>query len=1104
MKNEMNDLIASLKVYNGVLIMGAGASLKAGMPLYEQFPMLIWRIVDNHPEIKEDFSVHADIRARDIIGNDTDRLMKTFKYISKYPDAIKSFKEQFKQLTSKHHKRVSEVHENICRLIHSGYIKLVISLNWDDLLEVAWTKLYGTEINGEFIQLIKPHGDVKDLSTKWILPHQTGYVSQKNHEQINDVLGDEIYNYLILGYSESDQTIVDEVINPQENQNLFFRISPGNQIDLDASEATQILVDNLITEKDNIWKRVDYTNQNGMERALLGYRLLATDVKSSARLPQINTALKKLENINYTLVQGEPGCGKSITAYQIGYDFQGKNWEVFELIHPIEEKNIFKIFPPTNYQAIYIIDDAQQFSMSFIEQLITSSSEKRKIIINRTRTEDKFTRDSVTISKTESVSEIKDHYLKHSEILTPILNKYYDNITIGNYYFDVPFDRLVENAAKEETPWLFNYNLSGGWKRLKEKFSVIREHNRSDHILALIAIKQIIQLDKAVNYRWLHQSISSFMDSDFDLNSELHFLETEECIIVNGEDVRTIHLQLASEIVRLYYKNGNRVEQEYIVKFIQDDILNSLPNPQGILWFSNLTSATHDDINSPLYSNEFSEKLVTHYLNGITTEGRRDTLLLLDKIDRYNKEFGYKYLLNEERQKLISMIENVDPATLYASGHIFNNMYNYDKQAQSKFISELNFKKFFELVPSLTINDCFPLSAFMDRLFLGMDKESRVDFISKLPINYLKSMIESASNEEIWATSDLCTTICVGDINIVEEFLPLIFDKIINAFHVSVSKTLEQIDIKFFCVFFGRTLFERRDLNEMEQQSLQQFASKVAYDDIVKAFNQSKPREWRSLMELLEDLEKVAPDNVETIINKINLDHIETQSKDLWGTQRRELLILKFLSYYRTKEIDDLLYKYRDKFKHLDAPYVTISEKTVIEFITLGKEVRLFSEDSSDILFGAEAITYYGEKNKELACKILDNNKERITDIFLLAEPINWDSTSSFFTSIAKVNPLFIKQLLDEINVQKVIDSNRIYLSEKPSIRVDDKGNKSSIIYKDNRSFDNINGFKEILHLAINHTERVDLISELQIILDLINTAEHNLPEKYRTLSIEI
>ncbi len=55
----------------------AGASLKAGMPLYAQFPILMWKIIEENPEIKEELGVHKDVRARDIIGNITDMLIQT-------------------------------------------------------------------------------------------------------------------------------------------------------------------------------------------------------------------------------------------------------------------------------------------------------------------------------------------------------------------------------------------------------------------------------------------------------------------------------------------------------------------------------------------------------------------------------------------------------------------------------------------------------------------------------------------------------------------------------------------------------------------------------------------------------------------------------------------------------------------------------------------------------------------------------------------------------------------------------------------------------------------------------------------------------------------
>lgn len=119
---EMNDLIGSLRVHNGILIMGAGASLKAGMPLYAQFPMIMWRVIDENPVIKEEFGENKGIRARDIIGNKTDKLMEAFQYVIKYPSAIDSFKKYFKATTDKHNQTSSDVHNNICKLIHEGVI----------------------------------------------------------------------------------------------------------------------------------------------------------------------------------------------------------------------------------------------------------------------------------------------------------------------------------------------------------------------------------------------------------------------------------------------------------------------------------------------------------------------------------------------------------------------------------------------------------------------------------------------------------------------------------------------------------------------------------------------------------------------------------------------------------------------------------------------------------------------------------------------------------------------------------------------------------------------------------------------------------------------
>ena len=1093
---EMNDLIGSLRVHNGVLIMGAGASLKAGMPLYAQFPMIMWRVIDENPVIKEEFGENKGIRARDIIGNKTDKLMEAFRYVIKYPSAIDSFKKYFKATTDKHNQTSSDVHNNICKLIHEGVIKLVISLNWDDLLEVSWTNLYGTEINGQKLQLIKPHGDVRNLDGKWTFPNEPGYLSIEHKKIISELLHDNIYTFLILGYSENDEAIVEELIDPKENQNLFFRISPGNQIDLNAMDSTRILVENLVDNTKDIWQQIDYSNQNGMERALLGYRLLPSDVKSSARLPQINSAHSKLKQTNYVLIEAEPGCGKSITAYQLGYDYKYENWEIFKLDNSLKEEEIpLQIFKPNRYQSLFIIDDAQQFSLSFIEKCINSVNSHRKVIITRTKTRDNFSRETVTIAKKDSIDAIKEHYLKNSETLIPILNNYY-TITIGNLYMDTPLERLIEFASKEETPWLFNYNLSEGWKRLQEKFSLIQEHNRSDRLLVLIAIKQILQLDKAIEYGWLKNSISSFPDITTSLDDALDFLKLEECIIQNEEGIRVLHVQLASEIVLLYCKKINGAELKQLVEFIQNDILKSKPDLLGLVWLSNFTSSGQYELSNLLYSDKLCVDLIQRCFNEPSLDSKKNSLFLLDKIDRYNKDYGYSYLLNVERNNLKSLIENIDSDSFYAAGNLLNSMYNFSSSKKEKFGLELNMSHFFKLVSSLDIESIRGLGYFIDRLGIGMKKKWLENFSHSLPKQKLMDIIDSSNVEQFWIVESLCSSIARINPILVDELFPLLLDKLLKSFNYSVSKTLSSIDsFDLFYLFFGREFFVERRLNKRTRKNLLELTQKIDYKDIVTAFNESKPRDWRNLHELLSDLDRIDKKLVKKIILETDLDYIENQLKGLWNTQPDDFYIVSLLAYARPKEIAAMLFKHKDEIEFLRPPYVCLNVDLTEEFLKNDKEVRLFENDRSFWDDGAETIKFCGKKHKDLGMRILNQNKEKLSKIFLLSEPINWGESFLLFSEIEKFYPDFFNQLSKDLDLPNFLKTNKMYFSEKHT---------GTMRYDSNRSFENVSGFKKMLDLVLHNTERQDLIEELRRILDLIVTAEKELPKKYTTISVEI
>lgn len=281
-KVKMGNLINDIRVHGAILIIGAGASFESGLPLYTQFSPIVWQVVDEFIEIKESIKCDVKINAKNIIGNDTDKIKQLFTNIEENHLANARFKELFKALNDKHKNGNLFVHENICKLIHAGYIELVVSFNWDDLLETAWEELYGTNINENKIHLIKPHGDVRNLSYKWTYPNSAGFLSDKDIYNIRSVTNKGPISFVILGYSEQDRVIADTFIKPNESKYVVYRISPfaygNNAIPTKASEAMREILENFNDSVDDLWIRLDFSNQVGLEHAVMGHRLLPSDV----------------------------------------------------------------------------------------------------------------------------------------------------------------------------------------------------------------------------------------------------------------------------------------------------------------------------------------------------------------------------------------------------------------------------------------------------------------------------------------------------------------------------------------------------------------------------------------------------------------------------------------------------------------------------------------------------------------------------------------------------------------------------------------------------------------------------------------------------------
>jgi len=451
----ITEMCDNMRVHGSIIVMGAGASYSVGMPLCGQLAPIVWNVVEANLDLKKELDIPLESSVKDYIGDDFNLAVKAYDEISHNDEAYNEFRKLFCDLNNEKNKINSIVHETIRRMLHNGHITLVVSFNWDDLLESAWTRLYGTEINDCMTQLIKPHGCVRNVKEKWILPNSPGFISKDDKKIINRIT-QRPKTLILVGYSESDEAIVNELIVPTDRVNKSYRIAPNaiGSIQMDASSAFEYIKFHYLRGLNNerYFEYIDYSNQVGIEPAILGHRLQPSNIKSCPELLVLDDAKTKLDFAHIVIIESEAGCGKSISAYQLAYKYIELGYEVVKVNNERVCDSLDLIFGNNDYKTIYIIDDAQQIDSRIIHKLFSYASLKRKFIITQTATHE-FGEEKVRITKASAVKAINDYYVSNAdeiiEIVKVVNNKVGRNI--GNLYLDMSLDQVL-NIKKRKYP----------------------------------------------------------------------------------------------------------------------------------------------------------------------------------------------------------------------------------------------------------------------------------------------------------------------------------------------------------------------------------------------------------------------------------------------------------------------------------------------------------------------------------------------------------------------------------------------------------------------------------------------------------------------------
>jgi len=537
------------------VIVGAGLSISSRFPDTAGLTSLLWDALDIDPITRKELALtlgRLDASAKELVGDNEDDIQAAWAAIASSTPARERFQKQFAALDAHRSTQPSPAHEALAHLIHAGAVECVVSLNWDTALESAYVRLYGTSLPDGL--LFKPHGDAARSGDLWIFPHESGFVPPEVTENVIRLGSEHARILLVIGYSESDRVIVDELIKPLDRSWRTVRVGPGATGSEDLTARAEVAIPLLAEsyadkEYHSSWHTVPFSGRRGIESALKGERLGPQDVDSCPELSEVEMVVKSLRADKAVVLNGPTGSGKSITAYQALHRLTGEGFETLRLCDDARQRRLrtwltdSKLFP---HKKVLLIDDAQDLSPDTVRELCEAATPDSLVLVvgidhvaGGVQT--------IRLSARSAVARLSQFVRKERVALFPLIRDLDDYV--GNNPDGVIFDRRIDAAEGEKTCWQFFYHLTGGWRRIRRAAIELRDDNRADLALLAVAVAQIAGIDAGVRRSELSTMLSVLGQDEAWLDRCLNTLRSRRLVTETDGLLRCTHLRAAYNMV---------------------------------------------------------------------------------------------------------------------------------------------------------------------------------------------------------------------------------------------------------------------------------------------------------------------------------------------------------------------------------------------------------------------------------------------------------------------------------------------------------------------------------------------------------------------------
>jgi hypothetical protein len=1019
---QIDALADEIRAADAVVIMGAGFSYEAGMPLSGQLAPLVWHALDSHPELRRATCDAMGVLpggAKDVIGLDWLKMLAAFSSIAADRDARRTFQHSFAGLDEQRSSAHSTAHAALARLIHCGLVRQAVSLNWDTLLEAAFGRQYGIDLNVETIRLWKPHGDCRRPDEEWILPHSPGSIPEELIKRMTALAEERPRILVIAGYSERDEVVVKRLIAPLASHWRVSRIGPAARgegaICLSAADALHRIAARLNPEPEFPgWEYVSFAEQRGLQAAISGERLGPRDVEACPRLPYLASAKNALDLLHKVEIAGGSGCGKSITAWQLASDYNRDGWEILRPDAASAEPGVSwkSLFEGRLWKRVLVVDDTQKFPNGFADRLAERAGDRIKVILGTTDTEGERSA-AIRLPAQTAVRALAEEMRQRRAQILPIV-RHYDS-HVGDGYLDMPLERRIADAAEASTPWQFAYMLRGGWSQARRALDNLRDFNRADLLLLCIASRQIVSLDAGCKTEEVAADAARLGWDASSLQDGLDLL-LKQAAILPGIPIRCPHIQAAMIAIRRFFADRKDSHFTAAVSPLRSLCVEGLPPLRGVSWLLRELCLTDAFRSGDLLSAEDADRLVQRCCGAATALERRDAGFLLSTLLWHRTLMPQA--LTPYHAVLKNWLETVEGGDAYGLGTMVNDLGNADKHSAQMLMESVDPEKIAAQLAEARTAEGFAWGYFLERLAVA-GKEWRARMKAALPGDSGRALAAAFNRLELAHLNSYLKGVAAFDPDLATECLKAAMPSLQAAFADNPVEAFTDInDVRWFIL--GHHPFGDGKPTKAQRRLSKTITEAIKPERVVAGFCSCRYGDWESYAGLLYWIRQVNSAKHGAIVNSVDWEGLDVRAAELWQRPPREfrLLLHGLVMKNNGDPVRSWIAAHGNKISEIDPITASISPETAVVVVRKGGCLNLAGHNGSDWRLQAVALARIGEVAKDIAVAALDSEQVRIVNHLSTLSVIDCEELPVFLEFVEQFAPGFPARLFAAVDLK--------------------------------------------------------------------------------------